>query len=71
MFKKIKNAWKSLFILNCLPWLSLSGKFEIKNNETVVLLALPTAVISCLLFTIPVVIYQIWHEYKLYKKWKS
>lgn len=70
MLDKIKEAWKGLFLLNCLPWVSLFDVLGIGSNQLIVLLSLPTTVVTCLIFTIPVVIYQIWYEYKLYRKYK-
>lgn len=68
MMEKFKEGWKALFILNCLPWLTFAEWFNISSNNFIVLAALPTTIISCIIFTIPIFIYQVWYEYQVNKK---
>lgn len=65
MINKIKQVWKTLFIANALPFIAIADKFSIHNSSWVVIAALPGTVFTCIIFTLPLTVYQAWYEYKL------
>ncbi len=63
MIDKIKQAWKTLFIANALPFIAVADKFNMQS-KWVVIASLPGTIFTCVVFTVPIVIYQAWYEYK-------